>query len=250
MELYKYFRDVFSKQFATELSSCIHRFNSKLSVCELCRNENVIHPFICQTCLADLPLFTYENISENLLEWPAINTLFPKRNFDQLLCLSPYTWPVDHWLKQYKYQSRFELAHLIAFLLQQLFIKHGDTIKESELFSVPVHLKKWQQRGYNQAHLIANLFAAHTHLLYRDKAIIRTNFTPSQVGKGGNSRRKGLVNAFKLSDQLTSYPERIILFDDVITTGSTVNAICKLFKKKGVKHITVLTVALSLPTKF
>ena len=124
MELYKRLQTLLlnNKKHANELLST--QLNTKisnaLSMCELCHNETVVHSLLCQHCFDDLPLFTYQNLANNLLNWPAINALFPKRSFDQLLCLSPYIWPVDQWLKQYKYQHRFELANLFAFLLQPL----------------------------------------------------------------------------------------------------------------------------------
>ncbi|MEW6989847.1 ComF family protein [Colwelliaceae bacterium 6441] len=218
-----------------------------LSECELCQSKPLIHPMLCQHCKDDLPLFTYQHLHDNLLNWPAIDKLFPDRKFDKLLCLAPYVFPIDHWLKQLKYQQRFEIADLLGFLLAQLWNEKQKTHNDAALLAVPIHIKKWQQRGFNQAHLIAKAFAKHTQLPYLKKALYRVTFNQSQVGQSGKARRQHLKGAFILGQAKEILPETIILLDDVITTGTTTNTICRLLKKEGVKHITVLTVSLSLP---
>lgn len=222
---------------------------TQLSCCLLCKQTCQSQPLLCDYCQADLPSFDIDKVANNLLNWPAINKLFPKRSFDQLICLAPYIWPFDQWLRQLKYQQQFELANLLASLLTKHIKQLTEFEDESTLMCVPVHIKKWQQRGFNQAHLIARVFAKNAKLTYCPDTIKRLTFQPSQVGLTGKQRRKNLAHAFNINqrEQNEKLPERVILFDDVITTGATVNSICKLLKQKGVKHITVLTVAISLP---
>lgn len=240
---------------ATQLFSHLHDYlveflkltRVALGECELCKGAKLIHPLLCHHCYEDLPLFTYQHLGHNLLNWPAIDKLFPNRTFDKLLCLAPYAEPFNHWLKQFKYQQRFELADLFAFLLTELWREQYFENNNCGILSVPIHLKKWQQRGFNQAHLIASAFNKRTKLPYLDSALVRSSYSESQVGQSGKLRRKLLKNAFDISKEVDTFPSNIILIDDVITTGSTVNALCKLLKLKGVKHITVLTVAFTLP---
>jgi len=239
----EYFLVTLSKNFAKLIQ--IIRFS--LSECELCKNNNLIHPLLCKYCYEDLPLFSYQYLHNDLLNWPANDKLFPKRTFDKLLSLSPYVAPFDHWLKQLKYQQRYELADLFGFLLTQLWGNQKLENDDCAVLSVPIHINKWQQRGFNQAHLIAKAFTKRTNLPYLDNALIRSSYCESQVGQSGKQRRKSLKNAFQLSENIREWPSHIILVDDVITTGTTTNTICKLLKRKGVKHITVLTVALTLP---
>jgi ComF family protein len=237
----------FLTQFNSKLAQFIQTIRFSLSECELCKNNNLIHPLLCKYCYEDLPLFSYQHLHQNLLNWPAIDKLFPQRAFDKLLCLSPYVAPFDLWLKQFKYQQRFELADLFAFLLVQLWKNQPLTNDECAVMAVPIHIKKWQMRGFNQAHLIAKAFTKKSNLLYLDNALVRSSYSESQVGQSGKQRRKSLKNAFQLSETIQKLPSHIILIDDVITTGTTANTLCKLLRKKGVKHITVLTIALTLP---
>ena len=247
MELYKALSSKYLTNITRQITLAVNSLRLNLSECTLCKNKSSNHSLLCLHCQNDLPLFLQQNLHGNLLNWPAIDKLFPRREFDQLLCLSPYSWPIDEWLKQFKYFHHFELAELFAFLLNNLWQLHSRENNDLALISVPLHIKKWQIRGYNQAHLIASAFAQKSGLPYLDTILMRTIHQDSQVGLSGKERRRSLKNAFELLDNHVPLPQNIILFDDVITTGTTANTICKLLKNKGVKHITVLTVALSLP---
>lgn len=211
-----------------------------------------LQTLLCSSCLADLPLFKQDILQGDLLNWPAINKALPNSYFDHLICLSPYLPPFTQWLPQLKYQGRFELASLLSNLLaklfiEELFIKTNFLSSIDLILSVPLHNRKWQIRGYNQAHLLAKPLADYLHLPYDETALMRVKNNISQVGQTGSQRRKNLTNAFKLVKDLPDHSKHIMLVDDVITTGSTVNEISKVLRKAGVNKITVVTVCLSLP---
>lgn len=225
----------------------IHLARFKLGSCDLCLGQELHHSLLCHHCLADLPYFHFEQINHNLLNWPAIDKLFPKRAFDQLCCLAPYIWPFDSWIKQLKYQNRFELATLFAQLLHDNFCSAIAQENQPVVLSIPIHIKKWQIRGFNQAHLIAKAYAQLSKLPYEHLAITKTAFTDSQVGQNSRTRRKSLKGTFSVNWLDKPVPRHVILIDDVITTGSTVNEVCTLLKQQGVHRITVMTVAITLP---
>lgn len=206
---------------------------------------------ICSCCLDDLPLFNQIAVQGDLLNWPAINKALPLCAFDHLVCLSPYLPPFTQWLPQYKYNGRFELATFFADLLARQWqetILTTPTLPVDLILSVPLHINKWQERGYNQAHLIAKPFAQHLQLPYDAHTLMRTKKNKSQVGQTGSQRRKNLTNAFTLTKALPSNIKHVILLDDVLTTGSTASEISKVLKYAGVDKITVVAVCLSLPS--
>lgn len=218
-----------------------------LSQCDLCGNSTQQQTLLCSACLADLPLFKQKPIQGDLLNWPAVNKGLPHINFDHLFCLSPYLAPFNHWLTQFKYQGRFELTHLFASLLVKQWQKTHSTSSVSLILSVPLHISKWQKRGYNQAHLIAQQFSQSSQLPYQGSALIRIKKNTSQVGQTGVQRRNNLKNAFTLRQPLPKKAKHVMLIDDVLTTGSTANEISKLLKRNGVETVTVVTVCLTLP---
>lgn len=253
---------VFLKQRLFGFIKKFQQFRTQLSCCDLCGGSCQSQTLICDLCLADIPRFDLKKTQGNLLFWPAISVILPQRKFDQLIAVTPYQWPVDTWVRQLKYQGRFELVTLLSSLLFQqwqnaLSVKYEhnkNVILPSILISVPIHLKKWQQRGFNQAHLIAKNFAHKVEMTYLPNALIRVSDNKSQAGQTGVIRRKNLRNAFKLSPELLNmsnsrkgFAEHVLLLDDVVTTGSTCNEICRLLKRNGVKTVTVLTLCLSLP---
>ncbi len=227
----------------------------KVSSCILCGNSCALHPLLCQYCQADLPYFKHPHIPYNLLNWPAITQLIPKNHFQRLLAVAPYVWPFDSWISQLKYGHKTELAELLSYLLvlhwqQYLNDDQPNLNAENTLITaVPLHIKKWQLRGFNQAHLIARKFAKNFDYPYYSDIVIRQRRTENQVGKSGKERRQNLKNAFALNKSaLEQLPTHVILIDDVVTTGTTANEICKLLKKNGVQTITLLCISLALPT--
>lgn len=253
----KYYRSLFFAYLIKEIDRCVQVYKlikKSLARCDLCNNHSD-GKFICQTCLSDMARFSLPKNINNLLLWPAVSKIFQKRHFDQLLCYAPYIWPYDSWLKQFKYQARFELVPLFTELLNKCWQNHLKRSAESDIIvptcitSVPIHLSKWKIRGFNQAHLIAKHFAQANKFPYYANLLSRVKEGESQVGQSGVQRRKNLANAFKVNTETLKSFQHIIVIDDVITTGTTANEISRTLKKAGVKKVTIITVALSLPIK-
>jgi len=245
--------------FLDKTKQCFHQVKLAFSSCDLCGNKCDEYLLLCQYCLLDLPQFNYSLVTADLLNWPAINKIIPKQSFDHLHCLSPHKWPYTQWISSLKYKGRFELADLLGKLLYESWQKNTQLLNANKretnnaanlpsvIMSVPLHLTKWQQRGYNQAHLIAIKFAMHSGIYYQCNAITRQVETESQVGKSGKERRNNMKNAFSINTQGMYLPKHVILIDDVVTTGTTVNEISALLKSHGVEKVTVLSLTIALP---
>lgn len=230
-----------------------------LSCCDLCGqtltksqflNMPIRQSLLCQYCLNDLTSFKQELIDGDLLNWPAINKSLPNISFDHLCSLSPYSYPFDKWLAQLKYLGRFELAKLFAALLcvqWQVYMGYRKPHNVDLVISVPLHIKKWQHRGYNQAHLIAKQFAQLQDIPYDGSLFARIKNNDSQMGKTGAQRRKNLSKAFSLQKRIMSHIKHVVIIDDVVTTGTTASEISKILKSAGVEKVTLLTVCLTLP---
>lgn len=231
----------------SKIQAYYHRVLLSFSQCDLCGNNTQQQTLICSACIADLPLFKQDIIQGDLLNWPAVNKSLPNIHFDHLFCLSPYLAPFNHWLSQYKYQGRFELAPLFASLLAEKWQESHSISSVDLILSVPLHISKWQLRGYNQAHLIAQPLSKLLQLPYQSSALARIKKNTSQVGQTGKQRRTNLANAFTLQQLLTEDVKHVLLIDDVLTTGSTASEISKLLKRNGVEKVTVVTVCLTLP---
>ncbi len=252
----------------SHLQSIKKGFLLTLTCCDLCGSRCESNRLLCTSCLNQLPRFKTDLIQGDLLNWPAINKALPKVQFDHLVCLAPYQKPFDTWIGQLKYRGRFELGRFFADLL----VTHWHSLHEQYslstpdlILSVPLHINKWQSRGYNQAHLIAQQFADQINIPYLPELLVRMKPTQSQVGKSGKVRRKQLTKAFEIShiqSHIQPYiqphigkhkglslnlPKHVLLIDDVVTTGATTSEISRCLKKAGVEKVTVLAVCLTLP---
>lgn len=222
-------------------------FTAFFSHCLLCSGKCQKTPLLCDICLYDLPIFEPH---DNLLNSPKFSRDISHKYIDTLVCLAPYQWPLSLWINQLKYQQHFELAKLLATIFTR---HHQNTLstllsnKQTLLVNVPIHINRWQERGYNQSHLIAKALNNVLTCTYNPTAVTRIKATEQQVGKSGVERRLNIKNAFLLSDEVSANPPKhVVIIDDVITTGTTVNELAKLFKKAGVAKVSVVTIALAV----
>ena len=108
---------------------------------------------------------------------------------------------------------------------------------------VPLHKKRLQQRGFNQALLLAKIcFGKHNDQIKVD-VLRRTRNTVPQVSLGGRQRRRSLKNVFKVNPHLDISGSSICLVDDVYTTGTTVTECARELMAGGAKKVVVLTFA-------
>lgn len=225
----------------------INNVKCALSHCLLCKGKCTNISLLCDICYHDLPTFKSH---KNLLAQPKYARDISHEYIDNLICLAPYQWPLSSWINQLKYQQNFELSNLLSHILMQHI--HDELLSlcshsNTALMSVPIHISRWQARGYNQSHLLAKNIAKVYQYTYQPEAIIRIKSTEKQVGKSGSERRKNIKNAFMVNPSIPLYmPEHVILIDDVITTGTTANELARLCKQKGANKVTVITLALAI----
>ena len=112
------------------------------------------------------------------------------------------------------------------------------------LVPIPSHWYRQNIRGFNQAELLGEKLAVKMGWKFLPNLLVKTHPTPPQVGLKGTPRRQNLRGVFAVSPNIlvSQYPS-IILFDDVLTTGSTRKEASKVLKEAGVKKLWCLTIA-------
>lgn len=110
------------------------------------------------------------------------------------------------------------------------------------IIPIPLHFARLAERGYNQANLLAEALAPHMNCPVRADALIRTKATSSQVTLGAKERQENLADAFSANPPL---PQRVLLIDDVCTTGSTLGAAAVALRRAGVETVYAVTAALA-----
>ncbi|MGQ9687561.1 MAG: ComF family protein [Desulfobaccales bacterium] len=116
-----------------------------------------------------------------------------------------------------------------------------ELVAEADLVApVPLHPKRLRQRGFNQALLLAQTFPGAT--LERE-LLVRVRHTPPQTGLNPKERRENVKGAFAVPRPDRVKDKKVLLLDDVFTTGSTVKECTRVLRRAGARRVDVLTVA-------
>jgi len=111
---------------------------------------------------------------------------------------------------------------------------------------VPLHRERRRTRGFNQAELIAKVALRELRdlpLILAPKVLVRTRPTESQTGYTREQRRTNLHGAFKVPDKARIKGHKVILVDDVLTTGATADECARVLRRAGAEQVLVATVA-------
>ncbi|MEM9648237.1 MAG: phosphoribosyltransferase family protein [Bacteroidota bacterium] len=146
-------------------------------------------------------------------------------------------------LHHLKYRNQEQIGGFLGEWYATL-LENEDYLKTVDMvIPVPLHPKKKQKRGYNQVTLFAKHIAIAIQADYREDILIKKRNVKTQTKKDRQLRWENACDVFALADTLTSNPKHILLVDDVITTGATIEACAHtLLKIEGVE-ISVLSMA-------
>ncbi|MFH1965637.1 MAG: ComF family protein [Acidobacteriota bacterium] len=162
--------------------------------------------------------------------------------FDMARAWGPYQGGLRELLRALKYQGLKPLAGPLSGYLETVF---NQQFPESFdwIIPVPLHRKRLLERGYDQAFLLSRRLSARTGIPTLQCAI-RVRETQPQHGLSATGRKLNMAGAFALKRKILLKNSRILVLDDVLTTGSTVSALCKCLRKQlSLEFIGVLTVA-------
>lgn len=154
-------------------------------------------------------------------------------------------------LHGYKYRGKIQLCRPLAAILFFVLLKSWPKDRIDLVVPVPLHRAKMKRRGFNQVGLMLNewnrmAIGFGVDVPYRridDRVVVRTRRTRPQAGLGRKQRIYNIKNAFRVIDGVNLADKRILLVDDVYTTGATVNECAGILLKSGAGSVDVLTLA-------
>jgi len=199
--------------------------------------------FFCFTCFLKLPRTHYHLIPEN----QAIERLAGKVSLVKASAYFYYNKGgiAQKLIAEIKYRGNRNLGEWIGRYLAEDMISSGFFQDVDYLVPVPLHRSKEKKRGFNQAEKIAEGIAQATKIPIETGNVFRAKANTSQTNKGVFDRWKNTQNLFFLKDPKLFEEKHILLIDDVLTTGSTLEALVQsLLKSDGVK-ISILTLAIT-----
>ena len=163
--------------------------------------------------------------------------------FDRARAAVVYNGVARSLVGKLKYGDRPELARFCARLMAQA--GHELWGSDAVLLPVPMHRTRQFSRRYNQATELARVLGRLTGLVVDPLLVNRGRNTKPQVGLSGDARRRNLAGAFQPSPDINSRlrGRRVIIVDDVVTTGSTAKAVTRALRAGGVQQVDVISFA-------
>ena len=197
-------------------------------VCPLCMEEVRTASGPCYACMEKLDLVSFSEISD----YTGLRLTYP-------LFYNAYLRDI---IKRYKFQDETHLYKILGNFIYEEALKRGVFDRVDTLVPVPLYKRSLRQRGYNQSLLLAQYVQEKTGLDLRTDLVTKIRPTKEQKHLEGKKRLANLKGSMKVEDEI--YGKKILLIDDIFTTGSTVKSIQNAMKKAPL-HMEVLVIASS-----
>lgn len=161
------------------------------------------------------------------------------RGFDAAYSFGFYEDELRELIHLFKYGRVRTLARPLGRLLAQALPREQSF---DVIVPMPLHWRKRWQRGFNQSELLAHEIGRRTHTAVRN-ALRRIKSTESQAGLTSAKRRLNVSGAFRAKKRASLSQRRVLLIDDVMTTGATAASCARALRLAGAQHVTLLTLA-------
>ena len=184
-------------------------------LCGIPLQPTEIHQHQCNTCLAQAP------------------------SFDQTICLDRYDGPLQEALHQFKYQKRLANADGLSKVWNAVLANEIDDRSIDYLLPVPLSQKKLLARGFNQSWELAKRIQCGEHVKKLPYALKRFHHVEHQAAKNYSARQHDIRQMFYIDtkDIESLQGKSVAVFDDVMTSGATLNEIARTLKMIGVVRV-------------
>lgn len=234
------------------LRKCLHTlFPANCASCDTRLWDDLV-PFICQACWETVtkisgPCCTHCGVpfhSSSALQHSPTHTCGSCRikppAFAQTWSLFPYQSPLKEAIVLFKYRGKRSLTRPLL----QAMISVLPTLPTLDLLMpVPLHPQRLREREYNQSALLAHRLSQHLKIPLLLSCLLRTRATVPQTSLTRKERLTNLRKAFAIREVSRIKDQRILLIDDVFTTGTTLHECAKTLRKAGSGPVYGLTLA-------
>ena len=219
---------------------CVNCNGSGYLLCPDCQSAiQPITPPFCRYCGLPLSPSMYDIPCQHCRSAPTIRT-----HLTGLRAVSLYQTPLDTCIWTLKYKQQRGLAEPLGILLAQAFRRYQ--LQVDLVIPVPLHKERQQQRGYNQSQLLARVCARELALPLECNGLTRIRATPAQISLAAKQRYQNVRGAFHYESASATpavFNRRILIIDDVSTTGSTLAACANPLWRAGAREVWGLVLA-------
>ncbi len=166
-----------------------------------------------------------------------------RRPWTTAVCAFPYHGPAGDWLRALKYGGQLAFVPPLAREMASAWNAYGQPRMEPQLVvPIPLHWRRIRERGFNQAGVLAKALAKQLGIPYGE-VLCRPHSTGHQARLKGESRRRNLRGAFRVRPGKDIRGLRILVVDDVFTTGTTLTEACRTLLAAGAAETAVMAAA-------
>lgn len=197
--------------------------------------------YLCLSCLCDLPysfFWSWPNNPAEVCFWGRLNIV----RASSLLIYREES-PYRKIIHSFKYKSNRGLGRLMGEMLAKRLLESGLYSDVDLIVPVPLHLLKVWKRGYNQASIIAEALGKAMGKPVVEGVLVRRKFTSTQTKKDAINRWENVAEAFSIKNSSKICGKHVLLVDDVLTTGATLEACGQHILKQEGCRLSIVTLA-------
>tara|TARA_B110000003_G_scaffold111447_1_gene114103 strand:- start:44075 stop:44761 length:687 start_codon:yes stop_codon:yes gene_type:complete len=214
------------------------------SICNCCENYLLDQEeVICIECRVDLPFVDNGNYTSNILTQTLEGRVLIYKGASFLYYLP--NGKVKKLMYQLKYRNNQEVGVFLGKWFGQKLLESTEFSDIDYIIPVPLHKRKLRKRGYNQLTKFGKILSSILNSIYLENILLRTTDTSTQTKKKRIERFKNLRTKFSISNSVVLNNKHILLIDDVVTTGATLEACCNELLKAENVIISIVTIALT-----
>lgn len=211
-------------------------------VCISCRNTlHAAEQEFCLTCKLHLPRTKYHEDPVNPLYRKLCNTSHV--NFAAAFLKYQRKGTAQKILGELKYRGNREIGFILGEWYGQELAAYGFLGKFDALVPIPLHPQKLKRRGYNQSDMIAKGLAVPLQCEFNPHVLERVVFTKTQTKKHKIERWENTEQIFRLKPEAKIEGKHVVIVDDVITTGATIESAIEEIRKGNPAQVSVLGLA-------
>lgn len=210
-------------------------------VCPGCGRSIGKREIFCPVCLKQLHLLgPGDTCTKCGKETCTCSKLHPL--FTRVYPAAFYEGSIQNAIRNLKFLHHPGHAQPLGQLLTKTLARYGAMVQDFDLLAaVPMSRKRQKSRGYNQAALLAQAVSAETGIPFYPDALVKIRETKAQHDLSGSQRRTNLKGSFAAEPAVSG--KRVLLIDDVFTTGSTANEAAEVLLQAGAVRVDVLVLA-------
>lgn len=210
----------------------------ELALCGTCWNKiEPNRPPFCTKCGKALPADS-QDLAHTC--WSCQHTSY---SFQRAWSACLYEGLLRECIHLFKYNRKLCLANPLSQLMINFAVAFLNTSGFDFVVPVPLHPTKNREREFNQAHLLAGSLAKKFHIPLSDKNLRRTKFTPPQSDLSREERLRNLRGAFEVRRPAQFHRKKLLLIDDVFTTGATADECARTLMDAGAGEVEVFALA-------